>query len=238
MKKYFVKSKLMLGVGCALITAMGVFFLVSNRQGHSQNQVVKNTQETRKITEADFNFIEDEVLRKHLVAQENVLKMRIDTTNGEEEGLIVEIDKSDPDNLKRRTKSFGLGKSESIIIGNTTYERRDDGAWKKRSFTNEEVEALLGTSNESLNEGITQKRIENTKQLHFEFIAKEKCGGLNCYKYKKNTEKTDELDSSMYFWFDDKEFLLRKELMETPEVSVTTIISYDNIVIVPPEGME
>ena len=238
MKKYFVKSKLLLGVGCALIIVMGVFFLVSNRQGHNQNQVVKNTQETRKITEADFNFIEDEVLRKHLVAQENVLKMRIDTTNGEEEGLIVEIDKSDPDDLKRRTKSFGLGKSESIIIGNTTYERRDDGAWKKRSFTNEEVEALLGTSNESLNEGITQKRIENTKQLNFEFIAKEKCGGLNCYKYKKSTEKTDELDSSMYFWFDDKEFLLRKELMETPEVSVITIISYDNIVIVPPEGME
>lgn len=217
-----------------MVLALGLFFFT--RQAQDQGEIAVKVSEAQKITDADFAFIEDEVLRRHLVNQENVEKMRVDTTNGEDNGLIMEIDTTDPDNPKRHTRSFGLGKSESIFIGNTIYERLEDGSWKIESFTGEEVEAALGTTNKALNEEIKRKRIENTRELQFEFIEMEQCGELNCYKYKKSHEKTEEFKSSEYFWFDDKEFLLRKDLMETPEVSVLTMVSYDNIEIVPPSN--
>lgn len=234
MKRYSIKIRILFVVFCLFIIILGLFFI--NRPAHDQNQVVlKETPQTRKITVEDFSFIEDEILRKHLVAQENAPRIRVDSTNGGDEGVIQEVDISDPNNPKSHTRSFGLVKSELIVIGNSRYERSDNSVWKKRSFTNKEVEALMGTSIKALNEDINKKRIENTKQFIFEFIGKEKCGDLNCYKYKKSTEGTNSLNASMYFWFDDKEYLLRKDLMETPEVSVTTIISYDNIEITPPE---
>lgn len=187
-----------------------------------------------KISENDFSFIEDPLVRKHMAAQANVTKYRTTSTSsglGANEEMVSEIDMS-TDTLKMRTIRNEKGKevSHTIDLGDTTYAKDySDGKWWKETIkpgptpTGEPDQKVLDWKPEDIKQEMTKEKVTYTK------LGEEACGKLMCYKYK---EQMGEVTRD--FWFDKNQFLLRKQVAAFGEFSSTMEFSYDNVSLTAP----
>lgn len=119
-----------------------------------------------------------------------------------------------------------------ITIGKTVYVKQADGSWNK--FLDEKDE--LDTGSNSDWKGDLEKSIDDeTSKVTYEKLGKEKCGDLNCYKYKM-TDPNDKNTQNTVIYFDDKKYLMRKATGEVEGSKTTITYEYDNVNIQEPSG--
>jgi len=197
---------------------------------------------TQRATEADFSFIEDTNLRKHFVAQANQTKYRTKTySEAADITFINEVEiKSEEFNTRDiEQNSSGQETKHKIQLGDTTYVKDySDNAWWKQTITPEELPEV---EFEEDTEPIDYKEEYSNTGLEFNFLGNEACGpstGLNCFKYEQTTGGPEGMAFSRIFWFDEKDFLLRKEQSTVGEFGASIEYSYDNINITPPSPVK
>lgn len=225
-------------IGIVIIVAVaagGYFFLQKNNQ--ATPLPIPGLEQTilPKATEKDFDFTQDPILKKHLVAQANKSSYRTKTVSpGSGLTTVNEIQITGTSFKSREIESDGLKERKHIIIiGDTTYLKDySDGKWWKQTLKPEETK-----EEEEAPEKPKDFKEEYTKpNLTFKSLGKEACGNLNCYKYEQTMPETP--DVKRVFWFDDKEYLLRKEQGGYGEFIVTVEYSYAGIDIKAPSPIK
>ncbi len=192
----------------------------------------------QRATEKDFEFIEDANVRKHMVAQANKTNYRTKTYS-DAAGLtfIMEV-QIEGENFNTRDTENTPDGSESrhkVQIGNTTYIKDySDNKWWKQTIAPEEL-----PEEESNNIKPVDFKEEYSKpDLKFKDLGKEDCPSaslrLTCFKYEQLTGGPEKMAYKRIFWFDDREYLLRKDQITVGEFTNSIEYSYDNIKIVAP----
>jgi len=183
-----------------------------------------------RATEKDFANITDPTLRKHFVAQANINSFRtVSESSGKGTKDTTEFQLKG-DNFLYRMKSEEGGKeiSHLISIGETTYvmDYSDNTWWKQTTKPEETTEEETPLTPDDLKEEFMKEDPALYKSL-----GTEACGSLNCHKYEQTFKDTPGVRT---FWFDDKKYLLRKEISGYGEFSNTIEYSYDGISISAP----
>jgi outer membrane lipoprotein-sorting protein len=131
---------------------------------------------------------------------------------------------------RNRTKINAELTQETISIGNTLYTKDSErNMWYKQtsaessSFFNFDA-SKIGNSDEIKGKPTYKK------------VGKEKCGALTCFKYQVSSP-TDR-NTKFFLWFDDKDYQLRKQTIESPEAKSTVTFNYDKVTIEEPSPYE
>lgn len=141
------------------------------------------------------------------------------------------------DSLRMLAKEKGKDIMEMITIGKTTYTKDyTDNKWWKHTYeeTNEE------TNNELTKEITETTSFDDTKAVEdkteYKAMGKEACGNLNCFKYQIVTPGDN---STQLIWFDDREYLLRKQSSIDEEGNVFEgTFTYNNVSISAPSPVK
>lgn len=190
------------------------------------------TQPTSQVTESDLEFVTDATLRKYLLAQANVAKIRVQSKSSGK-GEIIDITESDVNdsNTYRILKVNDLTKQEVaqlISVGNVIYVKDyTDNTWWKQTLTTGEGPTPTEVQAADIKEQLAKEDFTTYKNL-----GQEACEGLTCYKYEQAIR--DAPGSARTFWFDTKEYLLRKEIYFYGEFTNQLDYSYDGINIIAP----
>lgn len=205
-------------------------------------QIAQKAQETAQqattalLTEAQLSGIKDPLVRKHLVAQANARVYRVSSkSSGRGEPVsITEIQMVGSEvRFHSITQVNGKANQEMILIGDTTYVKDfSDGKWWKQVAKTDEKN---GENRPFEIPDIGDLKEEFTKKQEaseFKSLGTESCGSLTCYKYQE--VEAENKEATRTFWFDNKDFLLRKDENKFGEFTSTNEYSYDNINITPP----
>lgn len=235
-KKYYGKFSpiliIVIVVVVAILGGVGYFLFGKGGVGGGSPLGSKgNSMMMQKAKESDFAYIDDELLRKHMTAQANATKFKVISKSSGYSGNTTMIYDMDGDTMKYRTTSSGEGmESDMIVIGDTTYIKDfKDGKWWKQTEkpgeVNEEVESKM-------EEYMVNDEEEETEfaKMKYNNLGEEACGDLTCYKYEE-LDPNDDTESAgrRLFWFDKKEYLLRKDLSEFGEFSSESEYYYDDV---------
>lgn len=191
---------------------------------------------TQRATEKDFESITDDpTLRKHFASQANKTDYRTKSTSpGSGLTTVNEIQiKGDSFNFGEIESDGAKEKKHMITIGDTIYlkDYSDDKWWKQTIKPEKQKE-----EKEKPEEPKDFKDEYSKPNLTFKTLGKEACGppagGLTCFKYEQLDPENPEVKRT--FWFDDKDYLLRKEQGGFGEFIATVEYSYDGINITAP----
>lgn len=177
-----------------------------------------------KISEKEFEFVDDPLVRKHLATQANVSAYRTKgSTSGFNRTTTTEVQYSGND-LKYRTIEYESSKeiSHQISIGDTVYIKDySDNKWWKQTIKPEE------TSEEDKPVDVKEeyKQLEVKKPV-YKKLGEEACGNLTCHKYQESIS-----GAIRVFWFDKSKFLLRKDEVTFGGIKGTNEYEYDGIAI-------
>lgn len=202
--------------------------------GEKAQEVAQQAQ-VALLTEAELAGIKDPLVRKHLVAQANTRSYRVrNTSSGRGEPInTTEIQMVGTEvRYRSLTQINGKDTQDMIFIGNTTYIKDfSDGKWWKQvskpSDVSEKTEFEIPEADD-LKEEFTKKQTAS----EFKQLGTEACGSLTCYKYQEI--QSDDKEATRTFWFDNKDFLLRKEENKFGEFTSINEYSYDNISVSAP----
>lgn len=181
-----------------------------------------------KITEKDFAFVEDPLVRKHLATQANVTSYRTKTTvSGFSRTTTSEIQYTGTDIKYRTIESEGSKEiSHLISIGDTTYVKDySDNKWWKQTFKPEEIKE----DEKPTDVKEEYKQLEVKKPI-YKKLGEEACGNLTCYKYQETIPGA----GIRTFWFDKSKFLLRKDEFTSGGIKATNEYEYNAISITAP----
>lgn len=219
-------------VAVIAVVAIGGYFLISQKGGLPTPSVPTLTQ---RATEKDFEFIEDPILRKHMVAQANKTSYRTKTVSSGSGLTTVNEVQIKGDNFNTRDIESDRSKEikHMITLSDTIYLKDySDNKWWKQTIKYEEQKE----EEEAFGEPVDFKEEYLKPNLNFKSLGKESCGphaeGLICFKYEQTLPEAPEL--KRIFWFDDKDYLLRKEQGGFGEFIATVEYSYDAINITAP----
>ena len=114
---------------------------------------------------------------------------------------------------------------EVIGIGDVTYTKDTaSGTWYKQTTKKDDSTQDAVEQNNVEFEAPTSET-ENAAKTTYKFITEEPCGNFTCFKYQvidpSNSSATE------YIWFDNKDFLLRKTVTESPDGKFESTFSYD-----------
>lgn len=213
--------------------AVGGYFLM--QKGGLPTPSGGGTTLTQRATEADFEFIEDPTLRKHFVAQANQTTYRTKST-GSGSGLTIvnEVQiKGDSFNTSEVQSDGNKEIKHTITIGDTIYLKDySDKKWWKQEVKYEPTKDE-GVEKE---EPVDFKEEYSKPNLEFKSLGKEACGNLTCFKYEQYDPENPEVKRT--FWFDNKEYLLRKEQGGFGEFISTIEYTYDGINVQTPSPIK
>ena len=204
--------------------------LAQNVQQKATEQAAKSAIETMLVN------IKDDVLRKHLAAQFSKMAYKIVTTSSgkgaETTTMRMEVNGS---TAKFRTTSVANGKEmmDYIMIGDTTYVKdQKDGKWWKEVAKKDDKKSPAEDTFKFSPDEMKKQFEEQKEKTVYKSLGKEACGTLMCYKYEEST--TDNPEGKRTFWFDDKQYLLRKEESKFGEFTSTMVYSYDDTAVTAP----
>lgn len=213
--------------------AIGGYFLLQKNKGTTGLPNIPGlTQNAPRATEKDFEFIEDPTLRKHFATQANQAAYRTETASpGSGLTHINEVQIKGDSSNSREIQSDGSKEiKHTITIGDTIYLKDyADGKWWKQTLKYEEV---TEEEPEDIEEPKDFKEEYSKPDITYKSLGKEACGSLTCFKYEMFDPQNPEIKRT--FWFDDKDYLLRKEQGGFGEFIATTEYSYDGINITAP----
>lgn len=188
-----------------------------------------------KVSEKDFAFIDDPLIRKHFAAQADVTSFRSKThdliaTTGSLNVFEVQMKGNDVFYYNWH-ESGGTRGGELITIGGTTYVKDyNDSAWWKQTVKPEEK-----PQNEDEGAREPQNFVDDYTQdrkLTYKKLGEETCGPFQCYHYEESDPQSPE--EKRIFWFDKQKLLLRKEESGFGEWRGITEYEYNAINIQPP----
>lgn len=209
--------------------AIGGYFLM--QKGSVSIPSVGGPSLNQRATEKDFDFIQDPTLKKHFVAQANQTSYRSKSTSpGSGLTTVNEIQiKGDSFNFREIESDGAKEKKHMITLGDTIYLKDyADNKWWQQTIKPEKQKEEKGEEEEPKD----FKEEYSKPNLTYKSLGKEACGKLTCFKYEESDPKNPEVKRT--FWFDDKEYLLRKEQGGFGEFIATVEYSYDGINIQAP----
>jgi hypothetical protein len=122
---------------------------------------------------------------------------------------------------------------EFMNIGAFLYTKAADGTWWKQQSPNGDANAAEGYKSDFEAPSDTN----DPAKPKYEKQGKEACGKLTCFKYKV----TDPAHSgeTTYIWFDDDDYLLRRQRVEGSDGSVSEqVFSYEKVKISEPSPVK
>jgi hypothetical protein len=132
-----------------------------------------------------------------------------------------------------KTEGGEFGNYEVISIGDTTYTKAGDTWWKQTSKPAEQEVAKV----EDFKPQEPDESKPETEQPKYEKQGKEACGDLQCFKYKVVDPSSP--NTNEFIWFDDKDYLIRKQTTATAEGTATEITyTYSNISVSEPSPVK
>ena len=207
---------LLLGVGGA-----GYYVWSQNKDeetgGTSQSSSIEEVEAECKRT------IEDKDLCKMASSTDYDKENYVITITGSQEGQQFSWTiQNDGENSQVNMLGF-----ESISYNGDTNTKDTSGTWVKYSKSDREDEDPKDDLTESLD-------FSDEEASYYTKVGKEPCGNLTCfhYSYKDPSDSSNNAE----FWFDDKEYKIRRVTSVTPEgVTVEMVITYGNAKVTPPE---
>lgn len=181
--------------------------------------------------EKELADIKDPLIRKQFAAQLSQTSFRTKTlSSGKgEPASVTEMEIKGESAYYRTIELDSSNKEVSQIIsmGDTTYVKdyKDGKWWKQTSKPDATTVSEAIPTPESFKDELGKKK--DTTQ--YNKLGEEQCGNLTCYKYEEINSANQE--GSRIFWFDNKDFLLRKDQFKFGEFTTTVEYSYDNIAI-------
>lgn len=159
-------------------------------------------------------FKPQNILEKHFSAQSTIESYRIQSDTGTTE-------------VQFKNNRFYLKTDQFIIVDNTAYYKDGSGQWQLAVLPLDQASAYNRFRPEVVRQNYQNYQI-NSK---FENQGKDKCGQLVCYKYFQTDASSS---ATRTFWFDSKDYLLRRDIFKLGEFSSENFYSYDNINIYEP----
>lgn len=141
---------------------------------------------------------------------------------------------SGTDKYHMLSKQGGKEVSNVISIGDTMYTLDySDNKWWKQTLKTEEVETK---PEEEMQDTVDFSDIKDTTV--YKFIAKEACGDRMCFKYEI-VDSASQDNVKTYIWFDDREYLIRKMVVEDgANGSMESVYTYGNVRISEPSPVK
>ncbi len=153
-------------------------------------------------------------LKKHFSAQSKIESYRIQSDSG-----ITEV--------QFKNNRFYLKTGKFIIVDNTAYYQDSAGQWQLTVLPLDQASAYNRFRPEAVRQNYQNYQLTST----FKSQGREKCGQLNCYKYDQADASSS---ATRTFWFDTKDFLLRRDIFKFNNFTQENLYSYDNIDIQTP----
>jgi hypothetical protein len=123
---------------------------------------------------------------------------------------------------------------EEISIDQTTIYTKAGDVWYKETI-DEPIQDPIVFNREHL----VDPDVENPSREHkvtYNFLGKEACGTLTCFKYEVVDYYTQ--NGKRWIWFDDKEYQLRKSRQETTNGVGEKVFAYENISVSVPSPVK
>ncbi len=182
-------------------------------------------QEAIKNAKCDYD---DKDLCKFFAGYQVPQDITVNTTTESDGKTSTMLIKADGEN-KSHFKMTGEVEYEVITIDGTTYTKAANGTWWKQTAKNNAASDLEGEAKVDFEEPktTTEDKSKYVKE------GKEKCGSLMCFKYKLTADGT-----TTYMWFDDKDYLLRRSLVEMEGGKTDSSYSYDNVTVSVPSPVK
>lgn len=207
----------------------------------------------QKLIEEQLKYIKDPLLRKHYEAESNVTKRRIKTPQGMIQGgaQVMEMESTGDGtslfdfkaNQSIWTEKDGKRVGEYIVIGDTTYVKDyTDNKWWKQTKKHEKPDEKISPLpiEEDYKSEVKETIPTGPEPEEPKNVGEEKCPNapqLTCYKYEETDNSMKEFSGSALtrtFWFDNQQYLLRKEVSGSGGDTNWTEYEYDNINIIAP----
>lgn len=217
--------------------------MFNNSSSETGGIISKITNPSGKATENDFANIQDPLLRKFYVVQSNITKIRTKMPVGDMPGavMVYELEMTGGISGGKSNGSVwreqnGKKSSEYITIGDTTYVRDySDNKWWTQTKKPEPVQKDT-TQNAPVKQEfeIIANQPTPDPSIVPQKIGQEPCPNitsLTCYKYSESNTFAGSTSKTI-FWFDDKDYLRRKEMQE--DGTGWSEYEYDNINIQAP----
>lgn len=233
-----MKTKIILVVIAVAVLAGGYFLYTS--RGAGIPIISSIIPATPRATEKDFEFIKDSLVRKNFTAQANQTTFRVKTlSSGRGEDVSITEAAINGDKVSFRSKSQnakGEDITDMILIDDVTYVKDfKDGKWWREVA--KKVEGPTPTSAiDEPDDFKTEMLKKKDKLIEYKQLGTEKCADLTCYKYQEIDPENTE--GSRIFWFDNQQFLLRKEEYSFGEFTTTNEYSYNDISISVPSPVK
>ena len=191
-----------------------------------------------KASEKDFEFVEDPTLRKHFATQANQTTYSTKSTSpGSGLKLVNEVQtKSDSLNSSEIQNDGAKEIKHQITIGDTIYLKDySDNKWWKQTIKPEKQKEEKEKTNQEKPKDFKEEY--SKPNIVYKSLGKEACGPsakeLTCFKYEMQLDPANP-EVKRTFWFDDKDYLLRKDQGGFGEFIATVEYSYDGINITAP----
>lgn len=190
-----------------------------------------------EIIEEMLKDIEDPLVRRHLAAQFQVRSYRtITDSSGRGQTSTTEV-QIEGESSKFHTSVTDQGKpvSDMIVIGETTYIKDlKDGAWWMQTAPPAGDETSQAIAEHApATEEFQREFEEKGTSITYISLGQETCGSLNCYKYR---EEAGENEGTRTFWFDDQQFLMRRDEYTYGEFTTVNTYEYGDINISAPSS--
>jgi outer membrane lipoprotein-sorting protein len=124
----------------------------------------------------------------------------------------------------------------TITIGDSTYTKDlTDNKWFKQTYKKDPTITPI-ESDSKIKDTFDDKK-QMMDKTEYKALGKEACGNLNCFKYQIISSGDE--GSTNYIWFDDREYLMRKEEITDKDGNTSTsTFSYDGVSISVPSPVK
>ncbi len=199
-----------------------------------KTEVAKNTR--TMLTEQELAGIKDPLIRKYMIAQSGQTAFRVRTKMDAKSDVlnVTEIQFSGTSmGFHTYADKAGTHSREMIILGDTTYVKdQKDGSWWKQVAKPAASSSPTAAFQMPKVEDFKDQFVKDQATTTYTAMGTESCGSMTCYKYEE--KKSDDRESLHTFWFDNKQYLLRKDIVASESFSTTNEYSYDNVSVSAP----
>lgn len=199
-----------------------------------KTEVAANTR--AMLTEQELSGIKDPLIRKYMIAQSGQTAFRVRTKMDAKSDVLntTEIQFSGSMMGFHTYAEQGSTRSrEMMVLGDTTYVKdQKDGSWWKQVAKPAASSSPTAAFQMPKVEDFKDQFVKDQATTTYTAMGTESCGSLTCYKYEE--KKGDGASSTHTFWFDNKEYLLRKDIVTSGSFSTNNEYSYDNVSVSAP----
>lgn len=195
------------------------------------------------VVDAMLKDIEDPLIRKHLAAQFRATSYKIVSQssgrNAEFTTTMIQTNGSLVKFQTTTTDTKGKVTNDMIIDGDSTYVLDlKDNVWWKQVASKEKKDPSIDFTEKFSSEEMKKQFEENKSKITYKSLGKEACENLTCYKYQELNEDSDKqglrVEGTKTIWFDDKDYLIRKDESKFGEFSSVNTYSYVGVEVKAP----